>query len=96
MASAGSSATATSETSCNTFWNYGAGQCYDCHASDAKGDTDYGAPDLTADVWSYGGDPGALYKSIYYGRHGVMPAWYGKLSLEQIRALAVYVHAAAH
>jgi cytochrome c oxidase cbb3-type subunit 3 len=75
---------------------YGAGQCYDCHASDAKGDTDYGAPDLTADVWSYGGDPGALYKSIYYGRHGVMPAWYGKLSLEQIRALAVYVHAAAH
>jgi cytochrome c oxidase cbb3-type subunit 3 len=74
---------------------YGSGQCYDCHASDAKGDTDYGAPDLTADVWSYGGDPGALYDTIYYGRHSVMPAWYGKLSLEQIRALAVYVHAAA-
>jgi cytochrome c oxidase cbb3-type subunit 3 len=74
---------------------YGAGQCYDCHAPDARGDTDYGAPDLTADVWSYGGDPGALYASIYGGRHGVMPAWYGKLSLEQIRALAVYVHAAA-
>ncbi len=75
---------------------YGAGQCYDCHASDAKGDADYGAPDLTADAWSYGGDPGALYTSIYAGRHGVMPAWYGKLSLEQIRVLAVYVHAAAH
>ena len=75
---------------------YGAGQCYDCHASDAKGDTDYGAPDLTADVWSYGGDLASLYTSIYAGRHGVMPAWYGKLSLEQIRAVAVYVHAAAH
>jgi cytochrome c oxidase cbb3-type subunit 3 len=74
---------------------YGQSQCYDCHASDAKGDTDYGAPDLTADVWSYGADPAALYNTIYYGRHGVMPAWYGKLSLEQIRALAVYVHAAA-
>jgi cytochrome c oxidase cbb3-type subunit 3 len=73
----------------------GAGQCYDCHAGDAKGDIDYGAPDLTANAWSYGGDPAQLYNSIYYGRHGVMPAWYGKLTLEQIRALAVYVHAAA-
>ena len=70
--------------------------CYDCHGSDAKGTIDYGAPDLTANSWAYGGDQRALYESIYYGRHGTMPAWIGKLSLEQIRALAVYVHVASN
>jgi cytochrome c oxidase cbb3-type subunit 3 len=73
----------------------GKGECFDCHAGDAKGTVDYGAPDLTANVWDWGGDPQSLYKSIYYGRHGVMPAWKDKLTLEQIRALAVYVDTAA-
>jgi cytochrome c oxidase cbb3-type subunit 3 len=73
----------------------GKGECFDCHAGDAKGTVDYGAPDLTANVWDWGGDPQSLYKSIYYGHHGVMPAWKDKLTLEQIRALAVYVDTAA-
>jgi cytochrome c oxidase cbb3-type subunit 3 len=72
----------------------GKGLCYDCHAGDAKGNIDYGASDLTANVWDYGGSPKQLYDSIYYGRHGIMPSWHGKLSLAQIRALAVYVHSA--
>lgn len=72
------------------------GLCYDCHANDAKGNADYGAPDLTVNTWDYGGSPQQLYDSIYYGRHGIMPGWYGKLSLAQIRALAVYVHSSAH
>ena len=74
----------------------GSGKCYDCHAGDAKGNIDYGATDLTAGVWDYGGSPQQLYDSIYYGRHGIMPAWYGKLSLAQIRAVAIYVHAPTH
>ena len=74
----------------------GKGLCYDCHGGDAKGNTDYGAGDLTANTWDYGGSPQQLYDSIYYGRHGIMPAWYGKLSSAQIRALAVYVHNASH
>jgi len=74
----------------------GKGVCFDCHAPDAKGEADYGAPDLTANVWDYGGDPKSLYNSIYYGRHGVMPTWIGKLSLAQIRALAVYIYASSH
>ncbi len=69
--------------------------CYDCHTGDGRGNIDYGATDLTANVWDYGGDPKSLYDSIYYGRHGIMPAWIGKLSLTQIRALAVYVNAAS-
>lgn len=73
--------------------------CYDCHGSDAKGDADYGAPNLTANSWNNGGSEQDIYDSIFYGRHRVMPAWQGRLSLEQIRALAVYLHgisAAAH
>jgi cytochrome c oxidase cbb3-type subunit III len=74
----------------------GKGQCYDCHGSDARGNSDYGAPDLTANIWSYGGDPQSLYKSIYFGRHGICPSWLGILDLKQVRALAVYIYAASH
>lgn len=70
--------------------------CRDCHAPDLKGDSDYGAPNLTLNVWTNGGTPQDLYDSIYYGRHRLMPAWRGVLTLEQIRALAVYIHAVSH
>lgn len=75
---------------------YGVADCGDCHGSDARGDSDYGSPDLTVNVWNNGGDPQSLYRSIYFGRHRIMPAWIGKLTLEQIRALAVYVYVASH
>ncbi len=70
--------------------------CTDCHGSDARGDSDYGAPDLTVNVWDSGGDPQSLYDSLYFGRHRIMPAWLGTLSLEQIRALAVYLYTVSH
>ncbi|MGH8257613.1 MAG: c-type cytochrome [Steroidobacteraceae bacterium] len=70
--------------------------CYDCHGSDAKGESDYGAPNLTINTWNNGGDPKSLYDSIYYGRDRVMPAWQGILSLEQMRALAIYIHTLSH
>ncbi len=69
--------------------------CDDCHSGDGRGNIDYGATDFTANTWDYGGDPESLYESIYYGRHGIMPAFIGKLSLTQIRALAVYVQTAS-
>jgi cytochrome c oxidase cbb3-type subunit III len=75
---------------------YGQPNCGDCHGGDARGDSDYGAPDLTVNVWNSGGDPQALYDSLYFGRHRIMPAWFGTLTLEQIRALAVYIHATSH
>jgi len=74
----------------------GKGECFDCHGSDARGDADYGAPDLTVNTWSYGGDPQSLYSTIYFGRHGICPSWLGPLDLEQIRALAVYIYSASH
>jgi cytochrome c oxidase cbb3-type subunit III len=74
----------------------GSTSCRDCHAPDLKGVSDYGAPDLTVNVWNNGGTPQDLYDSIYYGRHRMMPAWQGRLTLEQIRALAVYIHSVSH
>jgi cytochrome c oxidase cbb3-type subunit III len=74
----------------------GAGNCGDCHAPDARGNSDYGAPDLTRNVWNSGGDPQSLYTTIYFGQHRIMPAWGGTLTLEQIRALATYVYAVSH
>jgi cytochrome c oxidase cbb3-type subunit 3 len=75
---------------------FGSANCGDCHGPDARGNSDYGAPDLTRNVWNSGGDPQSLYTSIYAGRHRIMPSWRGTLSLEQIRALATYVYAASH
>jgi cytochrome c oxidase cbb3-type subunit III len=75
---------------------FGTANCGDCHGPDARGNNDYGAPDLTRNVWSSGGDPQSLYTSIYAGRHRIMPAWRGTLSLAQIRALATYVYSASH
>ena len=66
------------------------GNCYDCHARDAKGIADYGTPALTGPVWVYGGDRPTLYQSVLNGRHGICPAWIDKLSPLQIRSFALY------
>jgi cytochrome c oxidase cbb3-type subunit 3 len=70
---------------------YNKGNCYDCHANDAKGVTDYGTPALTGPVYLYGGDRESLYQSILNGRHGQCPAWVKVLTPVQIRALALYL-----
>jgi cytochrome c oxidase cbb3-type subunit 3 len=67
------------------------GNCYDCHASDAKGVIDYGSPALTGPIYLYGGDRETLYQSILNGRHGESPAWVNVLSPVQIRVLALYM-----
>lgn len=68
------------------------GVCYDCHSRDGTGISDYGAPSLVDTDWLYGGDDKAIYKSVYDGRHGLCPAWIGRLSFPEIRALAVFIH----
>jgi cytochrome c oxidase cbb3-type subunit 3 len=68
------------------------GACYDCHAPDARGDRDIGAPDLTDNVWLYGdGSEASIFQSIQYGRAGICPAWIGRLQPAVIRALAVFI-----
>lgn len=67
-------------------------QCASCHGADGKGNQVLGAPNLADGIWLYGGERLDIQQSIYLGRSGVMPAWTGRLSEEQITALAVYVH----
>ncbi len=73
----------------------GDGNCFDCHTGDGSGNQDYGAPAFDGH-WLYGGDPGAIYHSIFYGRHGLCPAWVNRLKPAEIRALALYLFALSH
>jgi cytochrome c oxidase cbb3-type subunit 3 len=76
----------------------GAGVCYDCHGGDGRGIPDYGTPALTGQdgAWLYGGDRDTLYKTVFDGRHGLCPAWIGKLSFVQIRALSLFLYEKSH
>jgi cytochrome c oxidase cbb3-type subunit 3 len=65
--------------------------CTECHGPSGMGFKPYGGPDLTDDVWIYGGDRGAITASIAAGRMGRCPAWVGKLDAATIKALAVYI-----
>jgi cytochrome c oxidase cbb3-type subunit 3 len=69
-----------------------ADQCSSCHGPDGKGRQDQGAPNLTDDIWLYGGSKQAVVESIRTGRGGTMPAWVGRLDPVTIKSLAVYVH----
>ncbi len=71
---------------------FGKAACFDCHGQDARGDQNYGAPNLTNGVWNNGGTEADLYRDIYNGIHHICPAWLGKLTLLQIRELAVMLH----
>jgi cytochrome c oxidase cbb3-type subunit 3 len=75
----------------------GAGGCYDCHATDGKGDSAIGAPNLTDRITLYGdGSREALWMSIAYGRHGICPAWATRISAAGIREVALYVYSLSH
>jgi cytochrome c oxidase cbb3-type subunit III len=75
----------------------GVGGCYDCHATDAKGDSAIGAPNLTDRITLYGdGSRESLAMSIAYGRRGICPAWVTRISPAGIRELAVFVYSLSH
>lgn len=65
--------------------------CTACHGVDARGNPALGAPNLTDNIWLYGGDFASVAKSIRDGRNGVMPGWRHRLSDDQVRAIAAWV-----
>jgi cytochrome c oxidase cbb3-type subunit 3 len=66
--------------------------CIACHQPDGKGMALLGAPNLTDNIWLYGGSPAAIKETITKGRNGVMPAQKDRLSADKIRLLAGYVY----
>ncbi|WP_169392884.1 MULTISPECIES: cytochrome-c oxidase, cbb3-type subunit III [Psychrobacter] len=67
-------------------------QCALCHGENAKGMHSTGAPNLTDNIWLYGGDRETVRDTLRYGRAGVMPEWETKLGNERIMLLAAYVY----
>jgi len=67
--------------------------CAMCHGADGKGNPALGAPNLTDDVWLYGGGETTIIQTISKGRNGVMPAWGAFLGENKVHVLAAYVYA---
>lgn len=66
--------------------------CVACHGADGKGNQQVGAPNLTDDIWLYGGEPAEIRQTIRGGRSGKMPAHEQMLKPERIHLLAAYVY----
>ena len=66
--------------------------CNACHMDDGTGDRMQGAPNLTDAIWLYGGSREAIIETVTYARFGVMPDWNERLSEDEIRAVAFFVH----
>ena len=69
-----------------------ADNCAACHMEDGSGDRMQGAPMLTDAIWLYGGSREAIIETVTKARFGVMPNWNQRLSEDEIRAVAYYVH----
>jgi cytochrome c oxidase cbb3-type subunit 3 len=67
-------------------------QCAACHGENGQGIEELGAPNLADQLWLYGGTKRDIVQQIYAPRHGVMPAWTGRLDPPTLKSLAVYVH----
>ena len=65
--------------------------CAACHGKGGAGNPEMGAPNLTDDVWLYGGSRQAIYDTIWQSRAGVMPAVGQRMPEDTIRKLVIYV-----
>lgn len=66
--------------------------CKACHGQDGKGNQMIGSPNLTDQVWLYGGTNKALTETLKYGRNGVMPAFDVTLGKKKIHLVTAYVY----
>ncbi|WP_026374928.1 cytochrome-c oxidase, cbb3-type subunit III [Aestuariibacter salexigens] len=66
--------------------------CAACHGMDGKGNQAIGAPNLTDDIWLYGGSERAVTETLNYGRNGVMPAFKDTLGENKVHVVAAYVY----
>ncbi|RTR33506.1 cytochrome-c oxidase, cbb3-type subunit III [Shewanella atlantica] len=66
--------------------------CFACHGMDGSGNKLMGAPNLTNNIWLYGGSRGSIEQTIKNGRSGVMPAWKDVLGEEKVHVITAYVY----
>ncbi len=66
--------------------------CTACHGPDGKGNQALGAPNLTDNIWLYGGSPEAIRHTLRNGRNGNMPAHLELLGEDKIHLMTAYIH----
>jgi cytochrome c oxidase cbb3-type subunit 3 len=66
--------------------------CIACHGAEGLGNQLMGAPNLTDDIWLYGGSRARIRETLTLGRNGQMPAQQELLYPEKIHLLAAYVY----
>lgn len=66
--------------------------CSVCHGANAAGNPALGAPNLTDNIWLYGGDRATIQHTLRHGRAGVMPVFADTLGEERIQLVAAYVY----
>jgi cytochrome c oxidase cbb3-type subunit 3 len=66
--------------------------CVACHGADGTGNQALGAPNLTDNIWLYGGTPTRVMDSIAKGRNGQMPPHRDFLGEDKAHLLAAYVY----
>jgi cytochrome c oxidase cbb3-type subunit 3 len=69
-----------------------ADNCSVCHGDRGEGRQEYGAPPLLSATHLYGADQTVIRQQLNAPRHGVMPAWAGRLDEVTIKSLTLYVH----
>ena len=66
--------------------------CAACHGLEGKGNPMIGAPNLTDDIWLYGGSQKKIIESIMQGRNGIMPAHEEFLGEAKVHILSAYIY----
>ena len=66
--------------------------CIACHGVDGKGNHLLGAPNLTDNIWLYGGSQKTIIETISKGRTGQMPSHKEFLGKAKVHLLAAYVY----
>ncbi|MBB4143739.1 cytochrome-c oxidase, cbb3-type subunit III [Rhizobium rhizoryzae] len=69
-----------------------ADNCASCHGQDAKGNREFGAPNLADAIWLKVRGEEQIIAQIRQPKHGVMPAWTARLGDTTVKELAVYIH----
>lgn len=69
-----------------------ADNCASCHGDQGQGVAELGGPSLNDGLWLYEASLAGIQAQVEKPRHGVMPAWSGRLSDPAIKQLAIYVH----
>jgi len=74
------------------FHDNAKGNCFDCHDMGGTGIDTFGSTNLTKpNLYLYGPDRASIRESIIKGRRSVMPAFDGKLTPAELKAVSVFV-----